>query len=550
MGRGALAQDVTVMMMSPMSVAQFLEPGKHHFDVIIMDEASQIQPDDALGAIARANQLIVVGDSKQLPPTTFFQREMENPDDEQGEESIFDETDASYSILDMCDAVGLPPTRLRWHYRSEHESLIAFSNSQWYDNELVIFPSSGISTTKLGIVFHYVENATYAAGKNEIEADYVARQIITHTRRFPELSLGVGTFNLKQRETIEDRLDRLARDDSVAELALEEFMKKHKDVEPLFIKNLENLQGDERDVIFISCTFGPDKDTGQVYQRFGPINGPNGWRRPNVLFTRAKKRMEVFSSMKHEDIIIGPGAEGRIALKKFLKYAETSILPDYGTNTGRGPDSDFEIAVAKVINGLGFQTELQVGVSEYFIDIGVRHPNRPGEFILGVECDGAMYHSSRSARDRDRLREEVLRRRGWKIHRIWSTDWFKCRSDEIERLRSRLQELVESGRHEVVRDEEPLSSYPIASSVEEHRWSDEKLRYRIEQYCKENIPRSLEEQRRDGFLCEEIFTALVQRRPTDMNEFLECVSGKARGNLNNDDVQYIHDIFEIIKQAG
>jgi len=538
-----------VLMMSPMSVAQFLKPGEHHFDVIIMDEASQIQPHDALGAIARANQMIVVGDSKQLPPTTFFQTEMENPDDEQGEESIFDETDAGFSILDMCDAVGLPPTRLKWHYRSEHESLIAFSNSQWYDNELIIFPSAGTDSTKLGIAFHYVENATYAAGKNEVEADYVARQIIAHTRRYPELSLGVGTFNLKQREIIEDRLDRLAREDSTAELALEEFTRKHKDVEPMFIKNLENLQGDERDVIFISCTFGPDKDTGQVFQRFGPINGPNGWRRLNVLFTRAKKRMEVFSSMRHEDIVIGPSFEGRIALKKFLKYAESGMLPDLGHRTERGPDSDFEVAVAKVITGFGFQTELQVGVSGFFIDIGVCHPNRPGDFILGIECDGAMYHSSRSARDRDRLREEVLLRRGWNIHRIWSTDWFKCRADETERLKNRLQELIESDKHEVVRVEEPLPSYQIASSSEVRRWSDEELHDRIERFCRENIPRSLEDQRKDGFLNEEILTALVQRRPTDMDEFIDCVSGKARGNLDNDDVQYIHDIFEIIKQA-
>ena len=539
-----------VLMMSPMSVAQFLEPEKHHFNVIIMDEASQIQPHDALGAIARADQMIVVGDSKQLPPTTFFQTEMDNPDDEQGEESIFDETDASSSILDMCDAIQMPSAHLKWHYRSEHESLIAFSNSLWYDNELIIFPSPGTDTAKLGIVFHYVDEATYAVGKNEKEADYVARHIIAHVKRFPELSLGVGTFNLKQRDIIEDMLDRLAREDSVAELALEEFRKNHKDLEPLFIKNLENLQGDERDVIFISCTFGPDKDTGQVFQRFGPINGPNGPRRLNVLFTRAKKRMEVISSMKHEDIITGPGFEGRIALKQFLKYAESGILTDPGDKTGRGPDSDFEVAVAKVINNIGFQTELQVGVSGYFIDIGVYHPNRPGEFILGVECDGAMYHSSKSARDRDRLREEVLVRRGWNIHRIWSTDWFKCRPDEVERLKNRLHELIESDKHKVVRVEEPLPLSQAVSSSETKRLSDKELRDRIELFCRENILRSLEEQRRDGFLNEEILTALVQRRPTDKGEFIDCVSGEARANLNNDDVQYIDDIFEIIKQAG
>jgi very-short-patch-repair endonuclease/DNA polymerase III delta prime subunit len=538
-----------VLMMSPMSVAQFLEPGRHHFDVIIMDEASQIQPHEALGAIARADQMIVVGDSKQLPPMTFFQTEMENPDDEQGEESIFDDTDAGSSILDMCDAISMPSARLKWHYRSEHESLIAFSNSLWYDNELIIFPSPGTDTSKLGIVFHYVDEATYAGGKNEREADYVARHIIAHVKRFPELSLGVGTFNLKQRDIIEDRLDHFAREDSATELALEEYRKNHKDLEPLFIKNLENLQGDERDVIFISCTFGPDKETKKISMNFGPINKANGWKRLNVLFTRAKKRIEVFSSMKAEDIRVQYGQEGLNALKKFLKYAESGILIDPGHKTGLGPDSDFEVAVAKVINNIGFQTELQVGVSGYFIDIGVCHPNRPGEFVLGVECDGAMYHSSKSARDRDRLREEVLVRRGWNIHRIWSTDWFKCRPDEIERLKNRLCELIESDKHKVVQVEDPLPSYQIVPDLEARKLSDKELRDRITLFCVENIPRSLEWQKKDGFLNEEILSALVEKRITDMDEFREHVSVFYRVNLNNDDVQYIHDIFEIIKQT-
>jgi very-short-patch-repair endonuclease len=359
----------------------------------------------------------------------------------------------------------------------------------------------------------------------------------------------VGTFNLKQRDIIEDRLERLAREDPATELALEEFRKNHKDLEPLFIKNLENLQGDERDVIFISCTFGPDRDTGQVFQRFGPINGPNGPRRLNVLFTRAKKRMEVFSSMKHDDIVTGPGLEGRIALKKFLKYAESGNLPDYGETTGRSPDSDFEVAVSKVINNIGFRTKLQVGVSGYFIDIGVYHPNRPGEFILGVECDGAMYHSSKYARDRDRLREEVLARRGWNIHRIWSTDGFKCRPDEIERLKNRLLQLIESDKHRVVQVEEPLPLYQIVPSLEARKLSNEELYDRIMLFCVENIPRSVEWQKRDGFLQGEVLSPLVEKRITDMDEFREYVPVFTRANLNNNDVQYIHDIFEIIKQA-
>ena len=539
-----------VFMMSPMSVAQFLEPGKHTFDVVIMDEASQIQPHDALGAIARAKQMIVVGDSKQLPPTTFFEAEMSNPENEQGEETIFDETDASSSILDICEAARLVPCRLRWHYRSEHESLIAFSNVQWYDNDLVVFPSSGVSPTELGVSLEYVENATYAAGKNVVEADYVAQRIVEHARRSPELSLGVGTFNLIQRDLIEDRLAKLRKEDASVESAIAQLMKAHEGNEPLFIKNLENLQGDERDVIFISCTFGPDPVTGKVRQNFGPINSPNGRRRLNVLFTRAKKRMKVLSSMKPEDITVEPGREGRVALKGFLKYAETGKLPDYGQVTDRGPDSDFEIAVAKVLKSLGYEVKPQVGVAGYFVDIGVHHPNRPGEFILGIECDGATYHSSMFARDRDRLREEVLRRRGWRIHRIWSTDWFKNRKSEIERLREKLQTLVEEDRREIAEVEQIAEAGPSVLRRREPRLTDAELRSRIKLFCLENIARPEEAQRDDGFLNDEILEALVTRHTTSLSEFREYVPAELRGNLNSDDLQYIHDIFDIIEQAS
>jgi superfamily I DNA and/or RNA helicase len=241
-----------VFMMSPMSVAQFLSPGKHKFDVVIMDEASQIQPHEALGAIARAKEMIIVGDSKQLPPTTFFEAEMSNPDDDQ-EDFIFNELDASTSILDICETCTFPKSRLEWHYRSEHESLIAFSNLQWYDGTLIIFPSSGTSPHQLGIQFHFIEKATYAGGRNVVEARCVAQKIIEHARKSPELSLGVGTFNLKQRELIEDCLARLLKEDPSAESSVAKLNKAHGGTEPLFIKNLENLQGDERDVIFISC---------------------------------------------------------------------------------------------------------------------------------------------------------------------------------------------------------------------------------------------------------------------------------------------------------
>jgi len=539
-----------IFMMSPMSVAQFLEPGKHTFDVVIMDEASQIQPHDALGAIARAKQMIIVGDSKQLPPTTFFQAEMSNPEDDDQEETIFNELDAATSILDICQSTNYLTRCLKWHYRSEHESLIAFSNLQWYGNELILFPSSGSSPHKLGIQFHFIEGATYATGRNKVEARYVAQKIIQHARKSPELSLGVGTFNLKQRELIEDCLAQLLKEDPTAESSINKLDKAHEGTEPLFIKNLENLQGDERDVIFISYTFGPDKETGQVYQRFGPINSANGPRRLNVLFTRAKKRMEVFSSLKPEDILVEPGSEGRVALKGFLKYAMTGELPYIDVSTNRPPDSDFEIAVGRVLTNMGYKIQPQVGVAGYFVDIGVRSPNRSDEYILGIECDGATYHSSASARDRDRLREEVLKQRGWRIHRIWSTDWFKNRTIEIERLNKRLQQLVEEDKH-VIREVEELldvKSSPVPEA--ETRLSDKELRSRITTFCLENIPRFEEMQRMDGFLNVELLDILVTYRPTNMSDFRTYVPTDIRANLNNDDVQYIYDIFDIIEQAG
>lgn len=533
-----------VFMMSPRSVAQFLEPGAHEFDVVIMDEASQIQPHEALGSIARSKQMIIVGDDKQLPPTTFFDTTLNDSDDDDREETIFDDKE---SILDMAYGSNFPPEPLLWHYRSEHESLIAFSNATWYNNDLVIFPSSDSSG---GLRFNYIEGATYAKGKNEKEADYVARKIIEHARRWPELSLGVGTLNIRQRELIEDQLDKLTKEDASANVAVEKLMKAHDGNEPLFIKNLENLQGDERDVIFISCTYGPDRETGHVFQRFGPINKENGWKRLNVLFTRAKKRMELFSSMTSEDIRVAPGKSGGvIALKNFLKYAQTGQLPDLGIKTGHEPDSEFEIAVARVLSNAGYKVEPQVGVAGYRIDIGVYHPQRPGEYILGIECDGKTYHSSRFARDRDRLREEVLKKRGWNIFRIWSIDWFNNRDLVIKNLIEELEILVELDE-QVVREE--ISSgtpiVPVASITEPKRLSDEELYNRLLEYRKLNIPKS-ETSPEDSILRDEMIKCFVKLRPTSKDEYIDAFSVSLRANTEPEENQYLDGIFAIIKEA-
>jgi very-short-patch-repair endonuclease len=392
-------------MMSPLSVAQYLAPGQIEFDLLIMDEASQVRPEDALGAIARSQQIVIVGDPKQLPPTQFFERLVNEEDEDTA--TVFD---GQESILDICLST-YEKGRLRWHYRSEHESLIAFSNHHFYDDDLIVFPAPRAGPGAgpgYGVHLNYVENATYLKGRNLKEAEAVAAAVREHFRNTPDLSLGVATFNSKQQELIAGVLDKLCEEYRWLDgqiKATEEM------AEPFFIKNLENVQGDERDVILVSTTYGPDPNTGRVFQRFGPISRDMGWRRLNVIFSRAKKR-----------------------LKMYLEYAETGYDGTSVIGSDRAEKSDFEIAVSKIIQERGYQTVPQVGVAGFRIDIGVCDPERRGEYILGIEYDGASYHSAKSVRDRDRLKPEILEKKGWKIHRIWSVDWFKNRDAEVERL--------------------------------------------------------------------------------------------------------------------
>jgi len=394
-------------MMSPLSVAQYLVPGQIEFDLLIMDEASQVRPEDALGAIARCKQIVIVGDPKQLPPSQFFERLV----NEEDEDTIFD---GQESILDIALSTSYQRGRLRWHYRSEHESLIAFSNHHFYNDELIVFPAP--QTQAHGVHLNYVENATYFKGRNLKEAEAIAAAVKAHFKNTPHLSLGVATFNSQQQELIAELLD-----------SWREARTSEESAEPFFIKNLENVQGDERDVIFVSSTYGPDPETGRVFQRFGPISRDMGWRRLNVIFSRAKKRLELFTSMRSSELQIKKDTKrGVQILKKYLEYAETG----YDAVTDKKANSDFEIVISKILEKEGYKTVPQVGG----IDIGVCHPDKPNEYILGIEYDGANYHSAKSVRDRDRLRQEILERKGWKIHRIWSVDWFKNREAEIERL--------------------------------------------------------------------------------------------------------------------
>lgn len=404
-------------MMSPLSVANYIDPGCMHFDLLVMDEASQVKPSDALGAIARSSQFVVVGDQQQMPPSSFFDVSL----DTDLEENDVDIIDEAKSILDAAVDAGFPSNMLKWHYRSRHESLISFSNKHFYQDELIVFPSPKSNTSDYGIKFKYIENGCFSNGFNNIEADIVVNAAIDHFYEHPDESLAIVAMNDKQSTRIEELLNNRILNSSEADLAWKR-MKSHK--EPLIIKNLESIQGDERDVVFISCTYGKDKDSGLVNNRFGPINNVGGEKRLNVLFTRARKRMVVFSSMQPEDIksSLNKGPE---ILKSFLSFAKNGVEKAPVILQDKGADSDFEISVRNMLERNGFECDIQVGVQGYYIDIAVKDPNRPGEYLMGIECDGATYHSAAIARERDCLRQQILERLGWKIERIWSTDWFQ-----------------------------------------------------------------------------------------------------------------------------
>jgi very-short-patch-repair endonuclease len=416
-------------MMSPQTVAQLLEEEAAKFDLVIFDEASQLPTEEAAGAILRGRQLVVVGDPKQLPPTNFFAVQSGTVNVQIGDDGLplFED---SQSILEEVMGAGVPQSRLKWHYRSAHESLITFSNVQFYDSDLYTFPSVETDSLTSGLHFQYVEGGIYEGkGLNSLEAKKVVDAVIEHFRNHPQLSLGVGTFNMRQQLAIQDELEQRRRIDPT----LEPYFDKNK-FEPFFVKNLENIQGDERDVIFLSVTYAKALD-GRMRYNLGPLNGENGWRRLNVLITRARKLMRVFSSIRGSDI--NPAAAtsgGARLLKEFLTYAEYKQLDSPLVSALDDTDSTFEREVCQELERRGIKIIPQVGVCDYRIDLGVLDDEAPGRFICGIECDGISYHSSQTARDRDRLRQQVLEGRGWEIHRVWSTDWFKDRAGQIDRL--------------------------------------------------------------------------------------------------------------------
>jgi len=442
----ALQRIKPVLLMSPISVAQYLAPGLLSFDLLVIDEASQVRPEDALGAIARARQIVVVGDQKQLPPSSFFDRLVaddgeDEEEPEEGEENLLGGAAALgslESILSLCEARGLSSRMLQWHYRSRDPSLIKVSNREFYGDGLILPPSPLQEDPAYGLTFTKVDGVYDKGGKrdNRREGEEIVKRVAQHARAHPELSLGIVTFSSAQKNTITELLELARRTDPALDALLREGQS-----EDLFVKNIENVQGDERDVILVSVGYGPTTAGGRLSSMsFGPVNGEGGERRLNVLFTRARIRCEVFASFDPGDIDTSRvSREGPRVLRRFLEFAKSGKL-DEAVITGEQADTPFEEDVADVITSLGFLADPQVGSAGFRIDIGVRHPDKPGTYLLAVECDGATYHSALWARERDRLRQDVLEQLGWRFHRIWSTDWFYNRRAEVERLRSALAE--------------------------------------------------------------------------------------------------------------
>jgi len=454
-------------LMSPLSLAKYVPAKTIEFDLLIVDEASQMRPEDVLGALLRTKQLVVVGDVKQLPPTDFFQRSDQSVIEDEEHEDVDDE-----SVLEACQKTFKQVRMLRWHYRSRCESLIAFSNREFYKNGLITFPSATPNSFSIDLVR---VNGDYKAGCNLQEAQRLAEEAIALMRHYADFerevipTLGLVAVNSKQRDVIFEELRQLEAGDERVERYREKVASKG---EPVVIKNLENVQGDERDYILISLTYGPEAGQTVVAQRFGPISSKQGHRRLNVLFSRARLRIGLFTSFGSEDVHPSDtSSEGVKVLKRYLEYAEHRGRAEH-ESIGKDVESDFEQEVAARLRGRGYRVESQIGVSGYRIDLGVRDPDNPTLFLTGIECDGARYHSSKSARERDRLREEILKGLGWRILRVWSTDWFDNPNSETDKLCKKIESLKrdkperESGRYRFLSAEfSPPSSGSNGQSV-------------------------------------------------------------------------------------
>lgn len=437
----AMSKLAPCMLMSPLSVAQFLPSGQAPFDLVIFDEASQISPWDAIGTMARGKQVVIAGDPRQMPPTSFFNRSANDADDDTQEDME--------SILDECLAAGLYNHSLSWHYRSRHESLITFSNHRYYDGNLITFPAA--ETRQSAVQWRKVEGI-YSKGKgrhNQAEAEAIVAETVKRLtdKAFVASgkSIGIITLNTEQQKLINDLLDRARQ----LHPEIEPFF--HADLdEPVVVKNLETVQGDERDLIMLGIAYGPtEPGANTMSMNFGPLNREGGWRRLNVAVTRARQEMMVFSSFDPSLIDLNRTSARAVAdLKHFIEFAQRGpvALAQAIRGSVGSYDSPFEEAVANGLRRKGWHVVPQIGVSRFRIDLGIVHPDKPGDYLVGVECDGATYHSAATARDRDKVRSAILQGLGWKLLRLWSTEWWVDKEGALDRLDAEITALLEASR--------------------------------------------------------------------------------------------------------
>lgn len=420
------------LLMSPQSVAQYITPDFPKFDLVIFDESSQIVTAKAIGALGRGKAAVVAGDNKQLPPTSFFQKKIEAGDDD-------DAIDVE-SFLDDCLGVRMPETYLQWHYRSRHESLIGFSNRIFYGNHMLTFPSPNDSETKVSLVH---VDGMYEKGKrcNPVEARAVAEEIRRRVMddELVKKSVGIIAFSISQQNAIEDILDDMEKADKKFSKRLSLFP------EQMFVKNLETVQGDERDVIIFSIGYGPGKD-GTVFQNFGPLNRGGGGRRLNVAVSRARDEMIVFSSMSHADVkVTATSSSGVKAMRDFLRYAMNGGRFGLDCNTEPRPgDSAILRELASALEEKGYECRYDIGTSEFRVDLAVVDPKNPERYILGILSDGESYKASENTRDREYARADILRRLGWETMNVWSVEWYFRRDIVIKAVSDRIGKILAS----------------------------------------------------------------------------------------------------------
>ena len=507
---GMIKQIKPCFMMSPLSIAQYLDPTNEElqFDVVIFDEASQVKPEDALGAFMRGKTAVVMGDTQQLPPTSFFDQMADADSDEEEATSLDME-----SILHLCK-LSFPVRMLKWHYRSRHESLITVSNREFYDDDLLVYPSPSHDDPELGLKFHYNPNTAYERGSssaNPLEAEDVVDEIFNHFEKYGDTkSLGVGTFSVAQKNAILE--------------ALEVRRKQHPEFEPLFsenkeerffVKNLETIQGDERDVILISVGYGYDNDR-KLSLNFGPLNQDGGERRLNVLITRAREKCVVFSNFKAYDMHLTANPPyGVKALREFLEYAENLTLgtPHHETCS----KEPFEDAIASFLEENGYQVARQIGCAGFRVDLAIIDDENPGKYILGVTTDGKMYASSKVARDRDRLREQVLSGLGWKLYHLWSTDWYRNRDLGRKKLLDYVEKSIKQTREEEKRKSEEAKRLAEKRRLEAEKKAEE-LRLAREREEAERKAQEEESAQSDDENDSQEFEGDVLEKPIDVSE--------------------------------